>query len=436
MNIIALTVCVNYYDILKHMLKQNSKFFEKWYIITLHVDTNTINLIEKSNIKNLNILYYNNFYINSNFNKGAIRFGQEHVEKYHTNSNILILDPDIYLPDNFFKKIPDNIEKYVLYNVSDKIEYWSLDDFINETNSHEYIPKINFNSFFQLYNKCHYKYNNYDDNDFKNNFIKKINLDISVKQLKHEVLNIINNDIIALTVCVNYNDILEQMLKQNSQFFNKWYIVTSETDNNTINLIQNSKIENITILYYNNFFTNSIFNKGGAVRFGQEYLEKYHNNANIIILDADIYLPDNFKQKFPDNVRDYVLYGVTNRIDYWTLYDFKNETNPHEYKHGHNFVGFFQLYKKCHYKYNNSDNCSTCDDEFRDTFTKKINLDITVKHLGREEVNWNGRNNNYSIYTNDIIDEKPKIEDTIIVKEERKKISKKSKTILRRFILK
>jgi hypothetical protein len=200
-------------------------------------------------------------------------------------------------------------------------------------------------------------------------------------------------DIIATTVCVNYHDILKHMLP-NSKFFSKWYIVTSPEDKNTTALIKDSRLKNIEILLYPDFYKKAKFNKGGAVRFAQKYIEKEHKSCNLLLLDADICLPDNFTSKLPDKLELDTLYGVSGRFDYWTLDDYKNKKNPHSYLHGHNCVGFFQLYKESSkYIYKNSQNCSKCDSEFIKLFKKKVNLKLSVSHLGKDEINWNGRIN-------------------------------------------
>ena len=61
-------------------------------------------------------------------------------------------------------------------------------------------------------------------------------------------------------------------------------------------------------------------------------------------MDSDISLPDNFKEKLPMFLDDDTLYG-SQRIDYWSLENFKNETNGHPIN-GSYFIGFFQLYKQ------------------------------------------------------------------------------------------
>jgi len=200
-------------------------------------------------------------------------------------------------------------------------------------------------------------------------------------------------EIITITVCVKYSDILEHMIYQNSKFFKKWYIITSPEDKNTQLLIENSKLSNIQILLYNDFYKNAKFNKGGAVRFGQDYVDINHPLANILILDADIYLPDNFLNKLPKELKKNTLYGTEGRTDYWTLDDFINNKNPHPYNLGGCFVGFFHFYTQSLYKYNNSESCAHCDNTFRNLFSMKIKLKLNVKHLGKDRENWNGRKN-------------------------------------------
>ena len=56
------------------------------------------------------------------------------------------------------------------------------------------------------------------------------------------------------------------------------------------------------------------------------------------------------------------------------------------------FVGFFQLYKQSSiHTYKDSVNCGKCDDDFRNLFNIRYTLKLSVKHLGKEGVNWNGR---------------------------------------------
>lgn len=199
-------------------------------------------------------------------------------------------------------------------------------------------------------------------------------------------------DLFAITIAVNYNDIFKHMLGPNSKFFKRWFIVTSPDDKQTISLIKSLRKHNVKLLIYNDFYIKgSKFNKGGALKFAQEFVYSKFCNTNMLILDADILLPPDFMQRLPKTLDDNVLYGVSERLDYWSIEDYNNNKNPHRHPFSKQFIGFFQLYKQSSkYKYQQSFNCSDCDMKFKDMFTKKILLDLSVKHLGRKQDNWDG----------------------------------------------
>jgi len=203
------------------------------------------------------------------------------------------------------------------------------------------------------------------------------------------------SEIICITVCVNYSDILKHVIDQNLKFFKKWYIVSSTDDTETHDLVKKMNSSNLCLLIYNDFYkNNSKFNKGGAVKFAQTYVSNHHSEeeVNILILDSDIFLPDDFISTIPEKLEDDTLYGTEERLDYWTLSDYNKNENPHVHRWGSRQVGFFQLYKQCSYTYEDSYNCSTCDMLFKNKFNTKINLkNLSVKHLGKEGVNWDGR---------------------------------------------
>jgi len=198
-------------------------------------------------------------------------------------------------------------------------------------------------------------------------------------------------EILAITVCVNYDDILEKMLEQNSKFLHRWFIVTSPEDTKTIHLIETAGKDNLQLLIFKDFYKNKAkFNFGGARLFAQQHIDALYSSANILFLDGDIELPDNFREKLPRYLEDDTLYG-SNRTDYWTFKGFQYEKESHAWKQP-GFEGFFQLYKQDEkYRYADSYNCSKCDDVFKAKFPKKIMLDIRVKHLGRNGDHWNGR---------------------------------------------
>lgn len=200
-------------------------------------------------------------------------------------------------------------------------------------------------------------------------------------------------EIIAITVCVNYDDILKFMLEQNSELLKHWYIVTSPEDSSTKKTIEEFNRPNVTCMIYDGFKKNgALLNKGGAVHFVQQYIYDNFNDTNILILDADILLPEDFISRLPQNLELGTLYGIKARYDYDSLSGFiLNNTNPTYYPNSKLLVGFFQLYKQNNSFYKDSRDCAVCDLDFRNLFKKRINLDVAVKHLGEKCVNWGGR---------------------------------------------
>ena len=200
-------------------------------------------------------------------------------------------------------------------------------------------------------------------------------------------------DIIAITVCVNFDDILYHTIDQNAKMVKVLYIVTAHSDSDTINLLTMKNLPNVKILYFDKFFVNAKFNKGGAVRYAQEYVHKEYPDANVLLLDADVILPDTLYNNLPDTIEPDILYGVTERLDYNTLEDFLTRQNGTICFYGGALVGFFQLYKASEkYLYKDSDTCCICDNEFRDSFPKFHFIQLSIPHLGVSGVNWEGRN--------------------------------------------
>lgn len=206
--------------------------------------------------------------------------------------------------------------------------------------------------------------------------------------------------LICITVSTKYDDILKICLPHNAQFFDKWYIITDRNDNPTINLIRSFDRTNIEILFFDFYHGGVRFNKGGAIRMGQLHVEANHPNCNILLLDSDIYLPDNFSSIMENIIiEENTLYGVEKRIDYYFLKNFRHNKPSREYNLSKEFVGFFQLYNSSHrnkYLYEDSYNCAICDNKFVELFdcSQRIIIEgLHVKHLGRPEINWDSRRN-------------------------------------------
>lgn len=208
-------------------------------------------------------------------------------------------------------------------------------------------------------------------------------------------------DIICITISTKYDDILKICLPQNLKFFKKWYIITASDDLPTIQLVRAASNPIIELLFFDFYKGGAKFNKGGAIRMAQLHINALHPNSNILLLDSDIYLPDNFATIMGDiSINCDTLYGVASRTDYFTIRNFRQNKPSKVYNLSKEFVGFFQLYRNTDskYLYEESYNCAVCDNKFVELFAsdKCINIaELHVKHLGRPEVNWDSRRNKH-----------------------------------------
>jgi hypothetical protein len=202
---------------------------------------------------------------------------------------------------------------------------------------------------------------------------------------------------IAITVSTNYADILNIIIPQNIRFFEKWYIITDENDEKTIKVIKDHNFNNIEILFYNFYNNNKSFDKGGAIRHVQKNIIPALNyTGNVLLLDSDIYLPDNFSDIMNNTeIKKDILYGTTLRNDFYSYENFKNNKVDYPYPWSQNFHGYFQLYKfNENVLYNESHNCGSCDLEFIRFFKNKINIpNLVVAHLGKNAIHWDTRQN-------------------------------------------
>jgi hypothetical protein len=198
----------------------------------------------------------------------------------------------------------------------------------------------------------------------------------------------------AITVSTNYSEILNIILPQNYNFFEKWYIITDPKDEKTINVIRGYSCPNVEIVFFDFYANGAIFNKGGAIKHCQQNIIPSDYDGQVLLLDSDIYLPNNFNDLINNmRIEASTLYGAT-RVDFHSYYNFRNGIVNNHY--GLNFMGYFQLYKQApHILYKDSNDCSWCDQEFLWHFHNKVLIpDLTVSHLGRDGRNWHGRKGN------------------------------------------
>ena len=142
----CITTSTKYDDILKIIMPQNYRFFDKWYIVTDFTDQKTIDVIKEYNYPNVEMILFDFTKDGRIFNKGgAIRMVQQMIP---TGKTVLLLDSDIYLPDNFLEVLPP-LEHDKLYSSDQRQYFYSYSSFMN--NKPDRIDRNYFFGFFQLY---------------------------------------------------------------------------------------------------------------------------------------------------------------------------------------------------------------------------------------------------------------------------------------------
>ena len=196
----------------------------------------------------------------------------------------------------------------------------------------------------------------------------------------------------VIIVCVNYGDLLKFTIEKNIKFFDKanYHVITSPEDTETISYCEKAGAQ---VILYPDFFKNAKLNKSGPIFLLQEKLHKEFPEDWILLIDADIILPEDFEELFKKKeLNKKSLYSMT-RYDYVNQADYLSQTNLKPYS-GQIFMGYMQLYHdKTKYYPPYSQSCASCDDVFQRYFHSKEYFDTTafVTHLGQDTVNHNGR---------------------------------------------
>ena len=108
----------------------------------------------------------------------------------------------------------------------------------------------------------------------------------------------------AITVCIDFSKKLEKCIS-NKHLFDRWIIVTHESDQDTINLCKKNKIE---FVCSKRVFDNAEFAKGRAINEGLNICDK---DAWLVHLDADVKLSHDFRKTIQKNCNNKsALYGM------------------------------------------------------------------------------------------------------------------------------
>jgi len=214
-----------------------------------------------------------------------------------------------------------------------------------------------------------------------------------------------------VVVCVNYGDVLQHTLKQNSKSFDNIAVVTSFEDLETVKICE--EYSNVRCVQTSRMYENDQdkFNKGKALNEGIKALDK---DGWLLITDADMAFPSKTRQVLEGKLDDIeCIYGTSRYMcktyNEWVKYKNNGEnpinTWPHQCRRLNIGVGFFQIAnfngqimkEKIGSWYNEGwGHCGRSDRAFWRSWPddKRIRIkDLYGIHLGDDsfQANWYGR---------------------------------------------
>jgi len=192
--------------------------------------------------------------------------------------------------------------------------------------------------------------------------------------------------IVAITTSVNYTDYLAWCLESLYNIADGVVVVTQEHDS----AIGACSRYNATPLVYDGWHDNGAkLNKSGAVRFAQERIHGNYPDAWYLLIDADIVMQKDARATIEEHATDADTLYSARRVDFHTVEELRSGKPTSVY--AAMFAGYWQLYRR-HVLYPEwSRSAEACDLKFASQFASCSMLPMTVSHLGREAVNWEGR---------------------------------------------
>jgi hypothetical protein len=192
--------------------------------------------------------------------------------------------------------------------------------------------------------------------------------------------------LIAITTSVNYADYLAWCLESLARVADGICVVTEAHDAS----VDVARRAGVTPLVYDGWCSDgAALNKAGAVRFAQEQVHEAHPDAWYLLIDADIVLGRDAREVIEAHATDEAALYSARRVDFHSVEALRAGTPSKTY--GSMFAGYFQLYRR-HLVYPGwSHSAEACDLVFASRFASCAMLPMVVGHLGREQVNWEGR---------------------------------------------
>lgn len=210
----------------------------------------------------------------------------------------------------------------------------------------------------------------------------------------------------GVLVCVNYSDYLVHCVDANHNKLDRIIVVTTPDDSDTKKVC--SKYANVEVVETRCFYEGGrTFDKGKALNLALERVER-HKTSWVLIHDADIVLPEDFRKQLDIKVNSLTLYGAPRHFAY-TLDDyleFKNTGSKNYnilkdyYSPGRFPIGYFQLFNSLHLETRGfehpypegHDDASYTDLQFTKKFKFRTSLKgVHTVHLGPPMVNHRGR---------------------------------------------
>lgn len=195
----------------------------------------------------------------------------------------------------------------------------------------------------------------------------------------------------AITVCVDYADLLSITLPRNKHHFTDYLVVTSYTDEATLALCAE---HNIHCFQTNAFYEQgAMFNKGLAMEQGFDVLGR---DGWITVLDADIVLP---KMINCENTNGYLFSPHRYMLLDPTLFTDHLDWSTLPERQDFEAAGYCQIFNaddphlSLPWYGTKWSHAGGCDSEFQMKwpFTKRVRPDFKVLHLGPTDKNWCGR---------------------------------------------
>lgn len=201
--------------------------------------------------------------------------------------------------------------------------------------------------------------------------------------------------IVGVCVCVDYADFLAETLPRSAAALDRVYVVTCASDEETIALCSQHASAVEVLLSEDLHKDNAAFNKAALVRAGQCIAHERHPDAWVIVLDADILLPEDFRglvEAAGAEEDPTALYGCQ-RHDFHSREELAADTPSLKFPEKFSHCGYFQMYHDKSKLYpESSHNCGACDEQFASAFpVKKLLPKLNVSHMGLNSKNWNGR---------------------------------------------